>query len=98
MYQLNNSDRTKNIRFISYNKLTSKGKEVDFSNYELIYIGILTEDMFLDDIYLRFNINHPKDYKGHSLSISDVVVLNINDTKTAYYVDVMGFRELPKFL
>ncbi len=98
IYQLKNTDQTKNLRFISYEKLISEGKTAELSNYELVYTDILTEDMSLDDIYFRFNVNHPKDYKGHSLSISDVVVLNVNGTKTAYYVDVMGFKELPKFL
>ncbi len=98
IYQLKDTDTTKDLQFISYDKLTSMEKDIDSANYEHIYIGILTEDMSLDDIYFKFNVKHPKDYKGHSLSVSDVVVLNINGTKTAYYVDVMGFKKLSKFL
>ncbi len=98
IYQLKDTDTTKDLRFISYDKLTSMEKGVDSANYEHIYIGILTEDMSLDDIYFRFNVNHPKDYKGHSLSVSDVVVLNVNGSKTAYYVDIAGFKKLSEFL
>lgn len=52
----------------------------------------------LEDIYTRFNIDHPEDFKGHSLSVSDVVVLHEKGSDTAYYVDSIGFKEVPDFL
>ena len=52
----------------------------------------------LEDIYTRFNIDHPKDFKGHSLSVSDVVVLHQNGQDTAHYVDNFGYKEVPEFL
>ena len=51
----------------------------------------------LEDIYTRFNIDHPKDFKGHSLSVSDVVVLHQNGQDTAHYVDSFGYKEVPEF-
>ena len=52
----------------------------------------------LEDIYTRFNIDHPKDFKGHSLSVSDVVVLHQNGQDAAHYVDSFGYKEVPEFL
>ncbi|MCD8090206.1 MAG: YodL domain-containing protein [Clostridiales bacterium] len=97
IYQLKNSEKTKGLQFMPYDKLTSMGKDVDFANYEHIHTDILTDDTSLEDIYIRFNINHPKNYKGHSLSVSDVVVFNMNGTKIRYYVEVIGFKKLFKF-
>ena len=72
---------------------------VDKANYELVYSADLSPDMTLGNIYDRFNIDHPKDFKGHSLSISDVVVLHQNGQDTAHYVDCgAGFRQVPEFL
>ena len=51
----------------------------------------------MEDIYTRFNINHPEDFRGHSLSVSDVVVLHQNGKDTAHYVDSFGFKEVPGF-
>ena len=58
----------------------------------------LTPGTSLEDIYTRFNIDHPKDFKGHSLSVSDVVVLHQNGQDTAHYVDSSGYRQVPEFL
>ena len=54
--------------------------------------------MTLGDIWERFNIDHPADFKGHSLSVSDIVVLHQNDEDTAHYVDSIGFQQVPEFL
>ncbi len=71
---------------------------VDKANYELVYSAELTPGTSLEDIYTRFNIDHPKDFKGHSLSVSDVVVLHQNGQDTAYYVDSFGYKNVPEFL
>ncbi len=71
---------------------------VDKANYELVYSAPLTPGTSLEDIYTRFNIDHPKDFKGHSLSVSDVVVLHQNGQDAAHYVDSVGFQEVPEFL
>ena len=71
---------------------------VDKANYELVYSAELTPGTSLEDIYTRFNIDHPKDFKGHSLSVSDVVVLHQNGQDTAHYVDSFGYKDVPEFL
>ena len=71
---------------------------VDRANYELIYSAPLAPGISLEDIWEKFNIDHPKDFKGHSLSISDVVVLHQNGENTAHYVDSAGFQKVPEFL
>lgn len=74
------------------------GITIDRVNYELVYTAPLTKDMTLGDIWERFNIDHPADFKGHSLSVSDIVVLHQNDEDTAHYVDSIGFQQVPEFL
>ena len=71
---------------------------VDRANYELVYSAPLAPETSLEDIYTCFNIDHPKDFKGHSLSVSDVVVLHQDGQDAAHFVDSVGFREVPEFL
>jgi len=78
--------------------LQAAGLTIDRVNYELVYTAPLTKDMTLGDIWERFNIDHPADFKGHSLSVSDIVVLHQNDEDTAHYVDSIGFQQVPEFL
>ena len=86
------------MRFEPYDRLIAAGHRVDAKNYTLVYSAELTPGTSLEDIYTRFNIDHPKDFKGHSLSVSDVVVLHQNGQDTAHYVDSFGYKEVPKFL
>ena len=73
-------------------------------NYKLVYMGELTElqgqtqSETLEAIYTKFNIDHPADYKAHSLSVSDIVVLHEDGENSAHFVDSFGFTELPKFM
>ena len=76
IYQLKQGDETRDFRFEPYDRLQAAGNVVDKANYELVYSAELTPGTSLEDIYTRFNIDHPKDFKGHSLSVSDVVVLH----------------------
>ena len=98
IYQLKQGDETRDFRFEPYDRLQAAGNVVDKTNYELVYSAELTPGTSLEDIYTRFNIDHPKDFKGHSLSVSDVVVLHQNGQDTAHYVDSVGFRQVPEFL
>ena len=98
IYQLKQGDNTRGFRFEPYDYLTAKGYAADMTNYELVYTAELAAGTSLEDIYTRFNVNHPQDFKGHSLSVSDIVVLHQNGQDTAYYVDSIGFKELPEFL
>ena len=98
IYQLKHGDETRNLRFEPYDRLQATGNVVDKANYELVYSAELTPGTSLEDIYTRFNIDHPKDFKGHSLSVSDVVVLHQNGQDAAHYVDSFGYKNVPEFL
>ena len=86
------------MHFEPYDRLQAAGHTVERANYELIYTAPLAPGTSLEDIYTRFNIDHPKDFKGHSLSVSDIVVLHQNGGNTAHYVDSIGFQNVPEFL
>ena len=98
IYQLKRGDETRDLRFEPYDRLTATGHAVDPANYDLIYSAPLAPGTSLEAIFTRFNIDHPKDFKGHSLSVSDVVVLHQNGRDTAHYVDSIGYRQTPEFL
>ena len=98
IYQLKRGDETRDLRFEPYDRLTAAGHAVDPVNYDLIYSAPLAPGTSLEAIFTRFNIDHPKDFKGHSLSVSDVVVLHQNGQDTAHYVDSIGYRQTPEFL
>ena len=98
IYQVKGGDETRDFRFEPYDRLQAAGNVVDRANYELVYSAPLAPETSLEDIYTRFNIDHPKDFKGHSLSVSDVVVLHQDGQDAAHFVDSVGFREVPEFL
>ena len=98
IYQLKRGDETRDLCFEPYDRLTATGHAVDPANYDLIYSAPLAPGTSLEAIFTRFNIDHPKDFKGHSLSVSDVVVLHQNGRDTAHYVDSIGYRQTPEFL
>ena len=98
IYQLKRGDETRDFRFEPYDRLAATGHTAEQTNYDLIYTAELAPGTSLEDIYTRFNIDHPKDFKGHSLSVSDVVVLHQNGQDTAHYVDSSGYRQVPEFL
>ncbi|WWR20184.1 YodL domain-containing protein [Lachnospiraceae bacterium JLR.KK009] len=97
IYQLKDTEETRDIRFMSMDYLEMKGIPVSRENYELVYTGELAEGMSLEDIFTKFNIDHPADFTGHSLSVSDVVVLHQDGENTSHYVDSVGYREVPEF-
>ena len=97
IYQITERDPEHDYRFMGLDYVQKKGIMVTRADYDLIYTAPLTEKDTLDGIYERFNIQRPADFTGHSLSVSDVVVLNDGNTVKAYYVDSIGFAELPEF-
>ena len=97
IYQLKDSAETRDIRFMYMDYLEKEGIPVSRENYTLVYTGELKEGMSLEDIYTKFNIDHPADFTGHSLSVSDVVVLHQDGENTSHYVDSVGYREIPEF-
>ena len=97
IYQLKDTEETRDIHFMNMDYLEKEGISVSRENYTLVYTGELKEGMSLEDIYTQFNINHPADFTGHSLSVSDVVVLHQDGENTSHYVDSLGYREIPGF-
>lgn len=97
IYQITARDPEHDYRFMNLDFVKRHGMEVNCADYELVYTAPLTENDTLEAIYERFNIQRPADFTGHSLSVSDVVVLNDGGTVKAYYVDSIGFAELPDF-
>lgn len=97
IYQLKDTEEARDIHFMGMDYLESKGIVVKKENYDLLYTAPLEEGTSLEDIYTRFNIDRPADFRGHSLSVSDVVVLHQNGENTSHYVDSFGYREVPEF-
>ena len=98
IYQLKRGEDTRELQFESYDRLKESGQILNPDNYVKVYEAELSKGLSLEDIYTRFNIDHPKDFYGHSLSVSDVVVLHKDGKDTAHYVDRLGYKEAPEFL
>ena len=110
IYQLNDDPKLDKFRFEGTESLKRMGitkdnfDAVSPENYKLVYMGELaelqgqTQSETLEAIYTKFNIDHPADYKAHSLSVSDIVVLHEDGENSAHFVDSFGFTELPKFM
>ena len=110
IYQLKHNPELNHLRFEGTESLKRMGITKDNfdaikpENYELIYVGELselqeqTQGETLEAIYGKFNIAHPEDYRGHSLAVSDIVVLHQNGENSAHFVDSFGFTGLPDFM
>ena len=102
IYQLRDNDNTAQLRFMNAEYLEKKGLSIEKENYAAVYAGGLdrrgdTQDR-LDALYETFNIRRPEDFRGHSLSVSDIVALKQNGVVSCHYVDSRGFKALPDFL
>lgn len=103
IYQLKDGDEYHYTRFTDYQTNKDAGANINISDYDLKYedswdeVPGISSEMKLDSIYQRFNLNHPNDFTGHSLSVSDVIVVGNDDSQTAYYVDDFGFTDFPEF-
>ena len=102
IYQIRRGGELDAYRFMNYDYLQSKGVTPERGGYDAIYTGGFMDygnaRTNLDMIYQRFNVDHPADFKGHSLSVSDIVALKKDGVVSCHYVDSIGFRELPNFL
>ena len=101
IYQLKRSDDTRDLRFEPLERITAVGLTVERDNYDLVYTAPLTAEgrvgQKLEQIYETFNLHHPSDFKGHSLSVSDIVALKQGQQVSSHYCDSFGFKELPSF-
>ena len=98
IYQLKGGNETLDYRFEPLDSIHRNGLSVKPENYELVYTAPLTAKDDLESIYTRFNVDRPADFTGHSLSVSDIVVLHQDGKDTAHYCDRTGFSEVPEFL
>ena len=97
IYQLSDG-RGSEYRFMGLDFVESRGLQIKGSDYQFVYGNRLSENETLDTLFYQFNVEHPKDFYGHSLSVSDVIVLRRDGTIAAYYVNDVGFRQLPEFI
>ena len=98
IYQLKGGNETLDYRFEPLDSIHRNGLSVKPENYELVYEAPMTAKDDLESIYTRFNVDRPADFTGHSLSVSDIVVLHQDGKDTAHYCDRAGFSEVPEFL
>ena len=97
IYQLKDDEDLREYQFSDSEYLKNHGMYVDRENYNRVYRGRLKENETLEDIYERFNENHPQDFHGHSLSVGDIVAVKQDGKITANFVDTVGFNEIPDF-
>lgn len=100
--QLRRVPETRYERFASMKELAQRGMEPEIDHYEVVYTAPLLpfkdRNTLLEGMYEKFNIARPEDFRGHSLSVSDIVALNQGGVVSCHYVDTIGFQELPGFL
>ena len=97
IYQLADTDEASEILFQSLDKWKQRGISVNHADYEKVYSGELRHGETLEDIYETFNVHHPADFTGHSLSVSDVVVIHQYGRDRAFFCDSVGFPEIKGF-
>ena len=99
--QLREIDETEDLHFRSLGELKRMETEPQADHYEVVYTEPLPQfkdrDVFLEDTFHRFNLDRPESFRGHSLSVSDIVAIRQNGETTAHFVNTIGFQELPGF-
>ena len=98
IYQIKDDSPGENYAFMNMRFIESHGMQIKKEDYKLVYVGDLSGNMSLEDIFERFNIDRPEDFRGHSLSVSDIVALNDGEKVTAHFVDSISFEQLDSFL
>ena len=97
IFQLGEGEELRDYRFSSIAELKKRKLYVDRENYTRVYRGRLKPGETLEDIYTQFNINRPKDFYGHSLSVSDIITIKDSGRVSAHYVDRVGFEQIHDF-
>ena len=100
IYQLPGGEKYHSVRFEGLDRLKADGVQLNHDDYELVYEGEVGEfrgKATLEALYTQFNTDHPEDFRGHSLSVSDVIVIHTDGKDTAYFCDSFGFTEMPEF-
>ena len=97
IYQIKDDSKGREYLFMGTEYLKKQGLSAEYDDYQMVYSDMLVENETLDSLYEKFNIRRPLDFKGHSLSVSDVVALKKDGEISAHYVDSFGYTELPEF-
>ena len=97
IYQLKDDEKLRDYHFTNSEHLKKHGMYIDRENYDRVYRGRLQESETLDDIYKRFNVDHPQDFYGHSLSVGDIISIKKDGAITTHFVDSFGYTEVPDF-
>lgn len=97
IYQLNDTKEASEMRFMRLEYIQKSNLSIDIGKYNEIYTCPMKGGESLEDVFARFNVDRPADFKGHSLSVSDVVSIRENGKDTAYFIDCFGFKEIPDF-
>lgn len=100
IYQLPSGEKYHGVRFEDMEQLKRDGVQLNHDDYEVVYEGEVGEfrgNATLEALYTQFNTDHPEDFRGHSLSVSDVIVISVDGKDTAYFCDSFGFTEMPEF-
>ena len=102
IYQLKSGDKYRDYSFEGLKSLENRGLSVERDNYNIVYsdkfTGFASTRERLEELWERFNIDHPDNFKGHSLSVSDIIAIKHNGIVTYHYCDSFDFVKLTKFL
>ena len=98
IYQLNDDASLRYYRFEPLKNLEKNGLSVEREHYHEVWKAPLREGVTMDDLFFELNMELPEGYRGHSLSVSDIIVISKDGEEKAYYVDRIGFQEVPEFL
>ena len=102
IYQVKHTDELRDIRYEGLEWLKSIGQTAQRDNYDLVYTApLLPSDLKGDtaeQLFYRFNNEHPADYRHPSMSVSDIVAIKRDGKVSCHYCDSFGFAEVPGFL
>lgn len=100
--QLKRIEENDEFRFMPYWHVMKQEQQPTIDHYEVVYHGPIEQSAGtaeqLEALYTKFNIDHPEDFKGHSMSVSDIIALKVAEKVSCYYVDAFGFAELQNFM
>ena len=97
IYQPKDTPEGNELLFMNYERCQRMNLDINIRNYDEVYTGVMPEGKDLEYLFYKFNMDHPSDFKGHSLSVSDIVVLETEGHKAAHFVDSIGYKEIPDF-
>lgn len=98
IWQLKHTEENRYLMFMGTEYLAKHDLTVDLSKYQRVYAAPMEAGKTLDDLYTQFNLFHPQDFRGHSMSVSDLIILYDNGEPTPFYCDKIGFTDVSEFV